>query len=77
MGDRGHNRHGSKRSYISAISKPIHLWVSPKYLLFKGYKVSYNRNAPHFWSNFEILNLNPKDWGGGSAPFWGGGWVPI
>ena len=29
------------------------------YLLFKGYKVSYNRKYPHFRSNFEILNRNP------------------
>ena len=52
--------HQNLIGYISAISKPIHFWFHRNYLLFKGYKVSYNRKYPHFRSNFDILNLNLK-----------------
>jgi len=45
--------------YISAISEPIHTGFHQNYLLFKGYKASYNWKCRHLRSNFEILNLNP------------------
>ena len=43
------------------------------YLLFKGYKVSYNQKCPYFRSNFEILNSTLKIGEGALPPFGGMG----
>jgi len=45
--------------YISTISKPIHFWFSPKLsVVFKAYKVSYNRKCPTLPVQFR--NSQPK-----------------
>ena len=58
-------------AYISAISKPIHVWFPQNYLLFKGYKVSYNGPSSKFFTS----TLKTAE--GALPPFSGGGWVPM
>jgi len=50
--------HQNLIGYISAISKPIHFWFHQNYLLFKGYKVSYNRKCTTLPVQFR--NSQPK-----------------
>ena len=58
------------------ISKPIHFWFSQNYLLFKGYKVSYNRKCPTLPVQFRNSQPQPLKLGRGSAPFLGRGLGP-
>jgi len=53
--------HQNLIGYISVISKPIHFWFSPKNFICcsRATKLAVTGSAPHFRSNFEILNLNP------------------
>jgi len=53
-----HVTHQNLIGYISAISKPIHFWFSPKLSAVQGLQNYYNRKCPTLPVQFRNSNLN-------------------
>jgi len=53
------NSHQNLISYISAISKPIDFWFSPKLSAIQGLQSQLQPEAPQ--SNFEIITAPPSN----------------
>jgi len=65
-------------AYISAISKPIHFWFSPKLSTVQGLQSHYNRKLPctvRSGSRFSTSTLKIGE--GAPPPFWEGARFPF